>query len=605
MSGIAGIVHRAGRQAAADDLQPLMVVLGERGPDGTACRQIGSAVLGHSLLRTDNAGSHPQVFTLDNQAWITADARIDGQEDLRRKIRAHREIPCGARDSELILHAYLAWGERCVEHLIGDFAFAIWDTTHARLFCARDHFGVKPFFYSSSATTFVLSNTLRAVRAHREVDSALDEAAIGDFLLFDRSQDPTATAFRGIRRLAPAHCLSLDANGLEIRAYWSLPRGAPVHYRNAGDYVDRFRELLGMAVDDRLRTDRVAIMMSGGLDSSCVAAVARTRLGPAAIRAKTAVYDRLMPDEERHYSRLVGAHLGIPVDYRPVDDYRVYESYGELHAYLPEPFHDPLAALGRDLACDAATHARVVLTGWDGDAILSESPRPYFRHLLRERQWRRLARAGAQYVARERRLVPASVRLALMPWRRAANSPETFPTWINADFARRSNLRERFEALAQETASSHPFRPAGFRRLDFLMRYSSFFDRSDPGCTGLAIEFRHPLLDVRLVEMSLELPPYPWCFAKEMLRRAMAGALPDAVLRRPKTPVSGSPHLEAMKRPDAAWIDNFTPSVPTAAFVDGARLKSARRSADAWEAWVNLRPLSLDLWLRNNASVTP
>ena len=143
--------------------------------------------------------------------------------DLLRAMRS--AIDQGAKlanDAELILHAYHAWGDDCVNHLIGDFAFAIWDGRERRVFCARDHFGVKPFYYAQRRHFFVFSNTLTCVRLHPSVPDDLNDLAIADFLLFGVNRDASTTAFEGIARLPAAGALTLSATGARRSRYWAL-----------------------------------------------------------------------------------------------------------------------------------------------------------------------------------------------------------------------------------------------------------------------------------------------------------------------------------------------------------------------------------------------
>ena len=169
-----------------------------------------------------------------------------------------------ATDVELILRAYLVWGEDCVEHLLGDFAFAIWDGPKQKLFCARDHLGVKPFFYAHLGQKLIFSSSLDCIRQHPAVSDRLNDLAIADFLLFDLNQDLATTSFADIQRIPPAHVAKWSADGTQLRRYWTLPIDEPLYFRRDDDYVDRFRELLDQAVDDRLRTKKIAVFMSGG-----------------------------------------------------------------------------------------------------------------------------------------------------------------------------------------------------------------------------------------------------------------------------------------------------------------------------------------------------
>ena len=310
--------------------------------------------LGHTLLRTTfESESERQPCSLDGQVWITADARIDGRADLIKQLAARGcAVPKNSPDVELILHAYQVWGEDCLSHLLGDFAFAIWDGPRRRLLCARDHLGVKPFYYADTGRTLVFSNTLNCVRQHPDVSDRLNDLAIADFLLFDFNQDPATTSFADIRRLPPAHYLTWEDDGLKVRRYWTLPKKGPVRYPRQRDYVEHFKELLGEAVSDRLRTDQVGMMMSGGLDSSLVAASAKRILAqkaaPFDLRAHTCVYDHLIPDTERYYAGLTAAHLRIPIRYQVADDYELFERFHLPELRRPEPENSPLIALWLD-----------------------------------------------------------------------------------------------------------------------------------------------------------------------------------------------------------------------------------------------------------------
>ena len=180
------------------------------------------------------------------------------------------------------------WGERSVEHLLGDFTFAVWDGPRQHLFCARDQLGVRPFFYAQCGRTIVFSNTLDAVRHYPAVSRELNESTIADFLLFGVNQDPATTSFRDIRRLAPAHSITWSKDSTRCRRYWTLPIDEPLFLKSADEYSDRFTELLRTAVRDRLRTDRVGVLMSGGIDSPTLAATALgvLREGSPASRCK-------------------------------------------------------------------------------------------------------------------------------------------------------------------------------------------------------------------------------------------------------------------------------------------------------------------------------
>ena len=368
MSGIAGIVNLDGAPIDRDLLSRMTKFMAFRGPDGEEISIAGNVGFGHALLRTSSAAQ--TVFTGD--LWITADARIDGCED--------RDLS----DVERILRAYEQWGEECAEHLIGDFAFAIWDKRSRRLFCARDHFGVKPFFYARAGSSFIFSNTLNALRLDSRVSDELNETAVYDYLESGLNQDLSTTIFRDIQRLPGGHTLSLAKGSITTRCYWKPAVKNKIRFRKSREYVERFDELLSTAVKDRLRTNRVSISMSGGLDSTSLAALASNHLPqPAGVKAFSTVYDKLIPDEERRYSTLAAAHLRIPIQHLNADNYSLFEERAPGDLNVPEPFLlGPLAGQFNDLLRLMAAHGRVGLTGYDGDALMNGSRRAYVKNLI-------------------------------------------------------------------------------------------------------------------------------------------------------------------------------------------------------------------------------
>ena len=173
-----------------------------------------------------------------------------------------------------------------------------------------------------------------------------------------------------------------------------------------------------------------------------------------------------------------------------------------------------------------------------------------------------------------------------------------YPVWINPDLEKRLDLPSRWQQIHAKTAARHPIRPYAHQIFAYISAMSSFFDDYDAGSTRLPLEYRHPLMDLRLLDYCLALPPLPWCVKKEILRAAMRGVLPELVRLRPKTPLAGWPHLELLRQTDAQWVDQFVAAPETARYVDRGRIPRVWREMDPDTAWLNLRPLSLDFWIQ-------
>ncbi|HEX2202132.1 MAG TPA: asparagine synthase-related protein, partial [Longimicrobium sp.] len=380
MSGIAATVRLDGGPGDAALLERMTACMAFRGPDGTRTWSEGPAGLGHALLRTgDVAREADQPLTLDGATWIAADARIDGRGELIRELRgAGRGVDGDASAAELILHAYAVWGVASPERLLGDFAFAVWDAPRRRLFCARDLFGVKPLFHARAGAELVVSNTLGCVRLHPGVSDALDDAAVADFLVHGHPEELDLTVFRDVRALPPGHALVAEDGEVRVRRWGALPTGAePLRYRRVTEYVEHFLEVLGEAVRDRLPEGAASLFLSGGRDSTAIGALAREAVDRGErrteLRAFTAVYDRLLPDEERRYTRMAAGALRIPVDFTAVDGYEAFERWETPALRRPQPTDAVLGAIEADQLAQAAAHARVLFTGQGGDAALRET----------------------------------------------------------------------------------------------------------------------------------------------------------------------------------------------------------------------------------------
>jgi asparagine synthase (glutamine-hydrolysing) len=603
MSGIVGILNLDGSPVDRSLLSRLTDYLSFRGPEAQETWSQGAVGLGHTLLQTvDDTRLDCQPLSLDSQVWITADARIDGRPELRRELsrRGCRDLE-EATDAELILHSYLVWGDECVKHLIGDFAFAVWDGHRRQLFCARDHFGIKPFYYAQVGNCLIFSNTLNCVRMHPQVSDRLNELAIGDFLLFDYNMDQFTTTFADIMCLAPAHYLTWRQGNLRLLRYWSLPLvDRPLKYARPQDYVEHFKALLTQAVSDRLRTRREGVSLSGGLDSATVAALAKNLLSqqtaPFDLHGYTMVYDRLIPDKERYYAGLVAKALNIPIHHLPGDDYRLYERFEQKDFLPPQPENFPLLAYWVDFCHAAARGCRVMLTGEGGDVIMIPSL-SYLHKKVKEFRLVSLAIELGRCLYHYRRMPLLGVRTRLRRWLFLHVDKPLYPSWLNPAFEARTGLRARWERLTRELEPPHLLREEIYQKLKSPFWQHYFENLHDRGARRLPLEFRHPYFDVRLISFALGLPPLPWCVDKILLRETGQNLLPEPICRRPKTLLAGDPCLRLIRQPEARWVDKFISVPGLEDYINRRAIPILTNGIDSANLWVDLRPLSLNYWL--------
>ena len=294
--------------------------LAHRGPDGSGYHYDRNAALGHRRLSIiDLAGGRQPMANEDGTLHVVFNGEIYNHAELRAELQARGHRFDTRSDTEPILHLYEEYGARCVDRLRGMFALAIWDGPRQELFLARDRLGIKPLYYLHAPDgTFYFGSEIKAVLA-AGVGAELNEAVLPDHLA-NRAVTDEQTLFRGVRRLAPGHHLTLRDGAVVVRPYWDLPmagadaggaNGADVPAESADDgaLVARWGELFEDAVRSHLMSDvPLGVFLSGGLDSSAIAAVmARSGYGP--VRTFAVGFEE--PEaNELGYARLAARALG-------------------------------------------------------------------------------------------------------------------------------------------------------------------------------------------------------------------------------------------------------------------------------------------------------
>lgn len=625
MSGFVGILNLDGAPVDRVLIERLTRALSYRGPDGEGNWCEGAVGLGHTHLRTTRqAGSETahdadpekQPTTLGGRIRIVADARIDARAELIGKLKSKSvtagDVSLSTPDATLILHAYDVWGEDCVEHFLGDFSFAIWDASRRLLFCARDHMGIKPLYFAKIGSLVLFSNTLDCLRQHPAVSARLNDLAIADFLLFDTNKDASTTAFADIRRLPAAHLLTCDQEALSVRRYWTLSVNRPVQFKQASEYLECFRELMDRAVADRLRGNSAGMLMSGGLDSSTVAASAKRIFAGngGTLFAQTVVLNGVIPDDEDHYARLAADALDIPIQMWTADKSTLFDRADKPEYRTPTPEHTAWPDLTTDMLRQIAQKSRVALTGNGSDPGFSSRISVHFKQLLRNRQYVRALTDALGYLTAEGRSSRLYLRARWHIFFNSENSFSSYPEWLNQDFEARLNLRDRWaeygdfsrrEAMRRESGVD-AVRPEATVLISHVA-WQNLLEGLDPGATQVPVEIRHPFFDLRLLTFLLALPRLPWCCDKELLRRSARSVLPDAVRLRSKSPLNDDPTVALLDKPESVWVDRFEAVPELARYICRDRIPAVHREKRPGVAWVNLRPLSLNYWLHGQTVI--
>lgn len=587
MSGFVGVFHRDDRPVQPKLLRHLAESLRFRGPDGLQLWHSGSIGLAHARLVTHPAhDGEPMPMTLDDRYRIVGHIRLDAREDL---ISALGPDARGGSDAALVLLAWRAWGAECMKRVHGEFAFAIWDAVERRLFCARDPFGARPFFFAVFEDLFLFGNTLDCLRRHPRIGSTLDEQAIGDFLTSGYPLEADRSFFADLKRLPPGHTLGVTAAALSRHRYWRLPEEPPVRHRRPQQYAEEFGELLSRAVRDRAGAGMTALALSGGLDSGAIAAAATGRLGGARVESPMRAYcysmSRVFADPEPVFAKVSAGALGLPLEIMEAEDDVPFRRGGA----TAEPYDDFYYADTVRWQSRVARDARVILDGLGADEIfLSE----WLLDEAARESWPRVARDAFVTLLCGRR--PG---LGLRARLRNDAPPEP-PSWLAPEWAQSLRVRER--VLEHHASGVPPGTPRARARARLSgPTWPLYLESLDAGFTQAPVESRWPFLDHRLLRFALSLPPFPWCVDKHLQRVALRSVLPDAVTSRPKAPLAGHVFTAFLSR-NPRWHESMDPVLRHL----GPRLDVAawhdawRHEGRAWWAWELARPVALGHWLK-------
>ena len=566
MCGILGLIELQGDGALAQT-ERAGNLLAHRGPDFAASwsSQLGDAsvALGHrrlSILDLSPAGAQPMLqreggsicpvrtSTDDARLAMVYNGEIYNYVELRDELRAagHRFTSDG--DTEVLLAAYAHWGENCVEHLNGQFALAIWDRAARRLFCARDRFGEKPFYYTLDARRqrFAFASEVKALVGLGAASADVDERAAYRFFRFGEQAGVEQTMWRGIRRLLPATSLSVQLSGTELttrfRKYWDVSI-ADDPSRSSATAVTEFAELFRESVRIRLRADvPVGTSLSGGLDSSSVLCQIYSLGAAAGQKAFTARMDDPLLDEGK-YVDLVLARTGIP-GYSVVPTATEFlAELDQLAYHQEEPFTSTSVFASYLVQRLAKQHGvTVMLDGQGADEYLAGYAHypalllSSFARSGRWRAWHRERRATREVIGVD----PVPPRAALRYWlsslgQNGSASSLAIDSERDASFLA-ADLRAQFASeeprrlqMEGDALKRRLYADLMHGHLQELLRYA------DRNSMAFSREARLPFLDHRLVELCLSLPSSMLFHdgrSKRVLREAMRGTVPSEILER-------------------------------------------------------------------------
>ncbi len=580
------------------------------GPHHQEQRSEGGIALGRALYRLlpEDTYDRGPCLSRDGRLTLVADVRLDNRDDL---IEALALNPAQARvtcDAAILMAALEQWDEAALDHLVGDFAFALWDAQRQRLLLARDFLGQRPLHYHHGNGFFAFASMPKGLHALPEVPYAPSSSAMADFLVL-MPDTGAETFFEGIQRVPAGHSLCVTPIGTSLRRYWE-PRRKELRLGSPENYAEALRDQMDTAVRSRLRGAEGAVgaHLSGGLDSSAVAATAARLFAPGKVVAFTSV-----PAEQSEVPAGKFADEGPLAEataamHSNIEHVRVCASRDSPVENLDKyffVFERPLLNLCNTTWVDAinveanSRGIRVMLIGQMGNYSISHTGFPLLPRLLKEGRLVTLAKLGFA-------LTRCHIR-----WRGfAAMAMGPFlPLW----------LRQRFDrGLRSLTTNVHNYssiRPSAIqslgvherardRGLDLSYRpWSDGFEmrlwalsRADLGnwnkgtLAGWNIDYRDPTADRRLVEFCLSVPEEQFLVGgqpRSLARRAFADRLPQSVLReRRKGHQSADWHLglHAARGQITTELNSLSNCVPAAKLIDLETLTEAMENFPV-EGW--------------------
>lgn len=638
MSGILGTYNLDGRPVDGLDLHAIGGATAHRGPDGERYWQGGPVGFGHQMLCTTPESLHESLPLVSGDATliVTSDARIDNRDELIKQTQPLKRSDRPVTDAELILAAYRKWGVRCPEHLLGDFAFAIWDVSQQRLVCARDPFGVRPFYYHHiPGRRFAFASEAKGLLALSDVSSELNDLEMGRQLLLPLPSDASATSYREILALEPAHCMVVDRSGIRSNRYWDFDPDHEITLSSDAEYAEAFRELFFDSVRARVRSAYpVLTMLSGGMDSSsitCTAAmIGRERAGQTC-HTFSAVFEDVPESDERQF---------ISAVLRDYDELRPHYLYADRESPMNDrvlisscqesPSFGNAHINWNGYRAAKASGARVVLDGFDGDNVVSHGL-GYFSQLAREKRFLNLALEVRAYAITKGQPWQPAVRAWLesylaVPLRRrlglgrirALLQPKTATSKVAAPDDRpwAEGLSRHF---ADQVAPFIHYAPAPRtqreEQVEALRKAANdhICETQNKSAAHWGVEPTFPFLDRRLVEFCLALPPQQKIRrgrTRIVLRNAMAGILPEVVRNRPfKSNLEPGFHHGIRKFSMDAVRGVVHGEYPTAdRYVDPEYLKSTHAKFVAQEEskaerQLLLNSVALRVWLKHAATL--
>ena len=541
MCGIAGICNIDNSNASAELIQQMIDIQRHRGPDDEGVYISNNIALGHrrlSIIDLSPAGHQP-MCNEDCTIWITYNGEIYNYLELISDLKAKGHVFKSKTDTEVILHAYEEYGVDCLQKFNGMFAFAIWDDKKKNLFCARDRFGIKPFYYFFDGRRFHFASEIKAIIVDSTIERKTNDKIIYDYLTSGLLDHTEHTFFEEIDRLMPAHYLIIDNSEILIKRYWDLD---PNNVENeVGDETcaRKFLELFEDSIRLRMRSDvPLGTCLSGGLDSSSIVCVVNNLLKKQSCMSNQETFSSCFNDEkydEREFIESVLEKTGAVANYTFPNGDELFNLIDDVLWHQEEPFGSTsIFAQWHVMQLAQQRKVKVLLDGQGADELLAGYHSYYFSNfadLLKTCKFMKLYaeinyyskyHSYSKFIAFMGGIVYVFPNIKYL-----VQSMNAKKDWLKSDFRNANNIRNVPVAKYRSNLKSHLY--STLTALPILLRYE------DKNSMAFSIESRVPFLDYRLVEYMFSLPNDQKIkngITKKILRNSMKNILPDKIINR-------------------------------------------------------------------------
>ena len=611
MCGIVGDINFNNQVIDGQNIQNMMKKIKHRGPDDEGVfieDSIGLGFVRLSIIDISTAGHQPMVSS-NNRFVVIFNGEIFNYIELRDELKDRGYKFRSDSDTEVLLNSYQEWGEECLDRFNGMWAFVIYDRETKDIFGARDRFGIKPLYYYMDSNRFLFASEIKALRvAIDSGDLSINEEAIFNYLLFNRTDYGAKTFYNEIYRVPHGHCFRVNSKKeFKLRKWYDLSRKCNRDNIDSREYL----ELLTSSIKLRMRSDvPVGVSLSGGLDSSTIISTISKKLNIKDINSFSAIYGRGKKGDESEFIDEMSLFLNN-MHYTKPTAKSLFNDIEDIVEILDEPVPTTSIYAQYKVMELAREYVTVMLDGQGADEQLAGYPYFYgfyFRELLTTLSLKRLSIEMFNYIRIYKSLYGVkSLIFFLLPNSLKLNLKGKNISYIESDFFKKHNSRN---ILTDELYSAKSLKESLIKHFEYKLEHLLKWE--DLNSMRFSIESRVPFLDYRVVEQTLSLTNDNYIrkgVTKYILRESVKSIVPEKIRRRYEKVGFSTPEADWFRETFFKEMINGILENPAKGFkkyIDTNVAKSLYAqhlnhkrdcSRDIWK-WINL-----NLWLENNKDI--